>query len=325
MTQTTANTNEKGTDGMCPYLVVAYRLKGETYWNLEACPPPFEDARCYLENKGVEPVELQLVFEAFQATPPSFGSLFYIGGATEKALLAGWKLDHPLVGERKWYAPSENVPMPDGMEEASSVPISVRLLNIHVGYMELEFRQGDEVLDRNHFDCLLSDPLPDWALLIRTLKKYGYGQFAVWEHFFFSLSVWSDPDGMAYVRVTREDRHLDCKIPVETLVAQFKELFDQILTHPDFVVDYAFFAMLDGLGPEFEEKLRLAWEERQRESLMTSTDLPTITIEFSDKDYNYDLDEQETFEQLWWRENILSVPLAKEIYDWYCDILKNLD
>jgi hypothetical protein len=260
--------------GQFQYLVIAYRLRGDNSWRIAACPPPFEKTNDYFAALRINPAEVRCVSDTGIA-----GKIKWIDNfAIDQAIECGWKRQD--FKDESWYAPEQKMHMFPGMETASEEPIRFKLMNIYVSLMVIEFSQGENK-ERLGFDCLLSDPLPWFGDFVRLLKKFGYGSFTVSDAFFFALHAWLDKDDTVYMRMRFHVRgyyesYWDCKISLKDLLESLGSLFGEIVNHPDFVGEYAFFE--HEREEAYTQRYEQAWADYQKVSrLDASIKIPPIT------------------------------------------------
>jgi hypothetical protein len=217
--------------------------------------------------------------------------------------------------------PEENIPMFSGLESASEQPIGIKLIDIDVGWMVLEFKQENSV-EWAEFDPILSDPLPKLSCLIRSLKKYNYARFWLDSRGRdFVVNAWLEKDEIVYMRICYGKTHWDCKIPLINFLASLRQLSAEILNHPNFAAQYAFWCgeAHDDDEKIFWQKCEYAWADYKKGLLPEMSS--KIASLMQEKDGWYD-DEKEAFEYLWEREHILELPRAAKAYDYYKDLLK---
>jgi hypothetical protein len=306
--------------GQFQYLVIAYRPHGDTLWRIAACPPPFEKTNDYFLARGINPAEVRCVCDTGIA-----GEITWINSfAIDRAIECGWKRQD--FNDKGWYAPEQKMPMFPGMETASEEPIRFKLMNIYVSLMVIEFSQGDNI-ECLGFDCLLSDPLPWFGDFVRLLKKYGYGSFTVSDAFFFALHAWLDEGETVYMRMRFHVRgyyesHWDCKMPLKNLLESLGSLFGEIVNHPDFVGEYAFFE--NEREEKYTQRYEQAWIDYQKASKFdASAKVPLIILKkWCRDDADLELDEEDSFKLFWNRKHILELPEAVRWFEYYKDILK---
>jgi hypothetical protein len=233
---------------------------------------------------------------------PEFIGYFWRG----HACMMGWNSGAANL----WYAPFQQIPRYPNIEHAPSTPIDIHIKSIEYGSLHLKFVQGNESVDARFSETLM-DPLPLWAILLSSLKDNGYGHATVAdEGAFYSLRIWSDPDGRAFVYFRGFNTELGNKadfcwtatMPLKNIIALFENLFERILEHPDFASQYACYSCWcydKALTAQLEKAMSDIWKD-------------------SDEDL------QRTFELDWLRENVMRADGSRKAHKMYEDLLRDL-
>jgi hypothetical protein len=220
-----------------------------------------------------------------------------------------------------WSPPGKIIPMFSDMESASEQPIDIKLVYIDVGWMVLEFKQENKE-EYAEFDAMLSDPLPKLARLLRLLKQYNYASFWLDSRgTSFYVHAWLGKNEIVYMRICYGETHWDCKIPLTNLLESLRQLSAEILNHPNFVAQYAFWCgeANDEDEKNFWQRCANAWVDYKNGLL---PDMPSKVTSLMQEEESLYTDEEEAFEHIWEREHILELPRAVKAYDYYKDLLK---
>jgi hypothetical protein len=330
--------------GLYPYVVAAYKLKGDDFWHIGPFPAPFDNIKPLLKSNGIEPEFIRHVSNGGGVRFPTDVKNLYAERAYRRGWIRGYDND-------KWYAPSDNVPVQSGFENVSEEQIIIKLIAIAGYWIELRFSQGEK---RQYllFEEYSSDGLPNLALLLKCLQDHGYGHMMLeddFEDFFLALNIWSNAQGTAYMRFRygskrssykcskQNDIQWDCKCTVNDIICNIRQLFSDILAHPDFISVYAYSEWR--FHEEFSDRLEQATEEfmELHQSNDSDNDLHSDANTLVDEDQEPDdpdaphllwiddSDIEDKFYNKWLRENILTLEPARERYELCKNMLENLE
>ena len=237
----------------------------------------------------------------------------------------GW---HCFDMHGPWYAPDQKIPKPDKFQTALRGSLRMKLLLVYFGNMVIQFEHGNQ----NRcivFDPLVSDPIKRFSILLDSFKKKGCGHLSLCdssEDFFFGLHIWSLQNIDAYVHFIYADRSArdawHCLSTADEIIHEIENLFQSILHHPDFMGSFAFFPDWSS-DNDFVRACESAWEnEKANIAESGHASQERLVIEnYWGLGESEELDDEDTFNVLWLRENLMSLPKARLCYEYYWELL----